>query len=311
MSIERRAVIDVGTNSVKLLVAEVEGARVVAIEECHEQTRLGRGFYVKHHLLPEAIEHTAQVVARFAQLAAQHGAQSTRIIATSAARDALNQAELRTTIQNRTGLILDVISGEKEAELAFRGVATDPHLRERRLLVFDVGGGSTQASLTTASGRLLRHSFRMGAVRLLEHFSPGDPPSIEQREACQAWIQEYLVSHIRPFLSEALDDGSLDQAQMVGTGGTSSVLVTMHLKLEAFDRARIEATALSYDQVRRQLESLWSLTLADRKKIPGLPPNRADVILTGVAIYEGIMRNLGLPNLRVSTRGLRFAAVMD
>ncbi len=310
MKSERHAVIDVGTNSVKLLVAEVSGSAVTPIEECSEQTRLGRGFYSTHQLQPEPIELTARAVARFAALARQLDARATRVIATSAARDAHNSQELVAAIERTAHLPVEIITGEQEAEWAVRGVTTDPHLSQQTLLVLDVGGGSTQTILYDQAVRL-RHSFRLGAVRLFEHLQPKDPPQESALKVCRSKIREYVQAHMRPFLAPAIADGTLARAQLVGTGGTATVLAMMHSGLVAFARDRIEATALSRDQVGRHLRQLWNMPLAQRRTIPGLPPQRADVILTGAAIYEAVMSEFQFADLRVSTRGLRFAAVMD
>ncbi|HMO63627.1 MAG TPA: diol dehydratase reactivase ATPase-like domain-containing protein [Verrucomicrobiota bacterium] len=139
-----RAVVDVGTNSVKLLVARVRGAEVIPVFERAEQTRLGRGFYEDHRLRPEAVRHTAQAVAGFVHRARELGASAIRVLATSAVRDAVNSAELTDALSAATGLPVEVISGEVEAAMAFRGVCTDPGLAGRPLLVMDLGGGSTE-----------------------------------------------------------------------------------------------------------------------------------------------------------------------
>src|SRR5438093_9622987 len=139
----RRAVIDIGTNSVKLLVAEVSGRRVHPLLERSEQTRLGRGFYATHRLQPAAIADTARAVAGFAAQAREWGAVPTRVIATSAARDAINQSELLAALQSASNLEDDVISGEQEADWAFRGVNSDPAFAGQPLILVDVGGRST------------------------------------------------------------------------------------------------------------------------------------------------------------------------
>src|SRR5438067_2450389 len=136
----RRAVIDVGTNSVKLLVAEVSGRRVEPLIERSEQSRLGRGFYQNRRLQPAAIRDTALAVAGFAAEAAESGAVATRVIATSAARDAVNQQELIAAIQTASGLPVEIISGEQEADWAFRGVISDTVFAGHPLLIVDVGG---------------------------------------------------------------------------------------------------------------------------------------------------------------------------
>jgi len=311
MQTTRRAVIDVGTNSVKLLVAEVSGGRVEPLVERSGQTRLGSGFYETHRLRPSAIAHTASMVADFAAEAKKLAAVSTRVIATSAARDALNQQELIDALKEATGLPVEIISGEQEADWAFRGVISEPTFAGHPLLIVDVGGGSTEFILGEGDHQQFRHSFRLGTVRLMEQLKISDPPTPAEWELCCKTVHRFLDQQIRPVIESELRTCPSNPVQLVGSGGTTSILARIELELATFDRERIEGLRLSREQVRRQHERLWSLPLAERKKIIGLPPDRADVILTGVPIYEAVMELFGFPDLRVSTRGLRFAAVME
>ena len=306
-----RAVIDVGTNSVKLLVAQVSGRRVEPLLEQSEQTRLGSGFYETHRLQPATIAHTARAVGEFARRAAEWSAVSTRVIATSAARDALNQGKLLEAIRTASGLEVEVISGEQEADWAFRGVGSTPLLAGRPLLIVDVGGGSTEFILGEGDHQQFGHSFPLGTVRLMEHLPHADPPTGHEWDRCRATLADFLEQHIRPVIDPELRLLSARAVQLVGTGGTASILARIELRLPSYDRERIEALLLAREQVRQQRERLWNLPLAEREQIAGLPADRADVILTGVAIYEVLMESFGFPDLRVSTRGLRFAAVMD
>jgi len=308
---QRRAVIDVGTNSVKLLVAQVSGRRVDPLLEQSEQTRLGSGFYETHRLQPATIARTARAVAEFARKAAEWSAVSTRVIATSAARDALNQDELLTAIRAASGLAVEVVSGEQEADWAFRGVGSTPLFAGRPLLIVDVGGGSTQFILGEGDHQQFRHSFRLGTVRLMERLPHSDPPTPDEWERCLVMLADFLAQQVRPVIDSELRTFSSRAVQLVGTGGTASVMARIDLGLESFDRERIEALLLTQERVRRQREQLWTLPLVERKRIAGLPVDRVDVILTGVAIYEVLMEIFGFPDLRVSTRGLRFAAVLD
>jgi exopolyphosphatase/guanosine-5'-triphosphate,3'-diphosphate pyrophosphatase len=312
----RRAVIDVGTNSVKLLVADLLGHDVRPVLEDSKQTRLGRGFYDTRRLQPEPIAKTAAAVAAFAVAARECGSGSVRVIATSAARDAVNRDALLSAIEQASGLKVEVISGDREAEWVFQGVTTDPAYATKPILLLDVGGGSTEFILGQGGRATFQSSFPLGSVRLMERFPHVDPPRPQDLDACRRWISEFLAVEVRPRLEPALRreraacPGS-EPPQLVGTGGTASILACIDAGLSAFDRRRIESTRLSLDGLRRHLALLWSLPLAKRREIVGLPPKRADVILTGVLIYEAVMEQFGLPELRVSTRGLRFAAVMD
>jgi exopolyphosphatase/guanosine-5'-triphosphate,3'-diphosphate pyrophosphatase len=316
MPTARRAVIDVGTNSVKLLVADVTGHEVLPVLEDSKQTRLGRGFYETHRLQPEPLAHTARAVALFANAARKHGAETVRIIATSAARDAKNPGDLKAEIAEATNLRLEILSGEQEAEWAFRGATSNPRLATEPLLLLEVGGGSTQFILGQGDRMHFRQSYPLGAVRLLEKFPHSDPPKPGQLAACHEWLKKFLDSKVRPELEPALKREVKIHAQhhavrLVGAGGTATVLARMENGMDDYDRDGIEAAHLSFKKVWGWVERLWNLPLAERCKIPGLPEERADVMLTGALIYGAVMEAFEFSELRVSTRGLRFAAVMD
>jgi len=312
----RRAVIDIGTNSIKLLVADVDGHGVRPLVEESKQTRLGRGFYQTRHLQPEAIAQTARAVGKFAETARERQAASIRVIATSAVRDAVNPEELTSAIEQASGLKVEIISGEQEADWVFQGVTTDPQLARVPLLLLDVGGGSTEFILGRGGHKHFRQSFPLGTVRLMEQFPVSDPPMETEFAACCDWVKGFLQKEVQPELepamkweiSESPGDAIL---QLVGTGGTTSILARMEAELESYDRSRIEATRLSLTRVRWHTKRLWSLPLEERKLLIGLPKNRADVILMGTVIYQIIMEIFGFKELRVSTRGLRFAVVLD
>ncbi len=310
MKIVRRAVIDVGTNSVKLLVAEVCGGKVTPIHEESRQTRLGQGFYETHRLQLEPIAHTAEAVREFTEIARQHKAKSIRVIATSAARDAVNPKDLTLSIERASGLVTEIISGEREAEWAFQGVASDAALAEKPLLLLDVGGGSTEFIIGQGTQKNFARSFPLGTVRLLEKFPHSDPPTPGELTKCRNWLKTFLKEEVRPQIKSALK-ATAGEIQLVGTGGTTSILARVEKQLERFDREKIEGVTLSLAQVVARRKQLWQLPLAERKEIPGLPKNRADVILTGVLIFELLMQEFGFEELRVSTRGLRFAAVRN
>ena len=310
MEFVRRAVIDVGTNSIKLLVADVSGREVRPVHEESRQTRLGKGFYETRRLQPEAIARTAEAVWEFGEIARERNASSIRVIATSAARDAVNPTDLTVSIERASGLKTEIISGAREAELAFLGVATDAELASQPLLLLDVGGGSTEFILGHGAKKNFAHSFPLGTVRLLEKFPHGDPPTRGEFVKCRDWLKNFLHGEVRPQLAPALANEA-GEIRLIGTGGTTSILARIEKKLERFDREKIERTVLSFDRIVAHRKNLWKLPLAGRKEIPGLPKLRADVILTGVLIYEMVMEEFGFKQLRVSTRGLRFAAVMD
>jgi exopolyphosphatase/guanosine-5'-triphosphate,3'-diphosphate pyrophosphatase len=309
METVRRAIIDVGTNSVKLLVADVCGREVTPVHEDSRQTRLGKGFYETHRLQPEPIARTAEAVWEFAEIARDRQAASIRVIATSAARDAVNPRDLTESIFRAAGLKTEIITGTREAEWAFQGVTTDAELAKHPLLLLDVGGGSTEFILGKGTKKSFAHSFPLGTVRLMEKFPHSDPPRKSELNHCREWLKNFLHHEVRPQLEPVLRAANGD-IRLVGTGGTTSILARMELGLDRYDRDKIENTVLNLEQVIAHRKKLWSLPLIERKEIPGLPKLRADVILTGVLIYEAVMEELGFNELHISTRGLRFAAVM-
>jgi exopolyphosphatase / guanosine-5'-triphosphate,3'-diphosphate pyrophosphatase len=307
----RRAVIDVGTNSVKLLVAEITGTAVKPLLEESTQTRLGEGFFKTHRLSREAMARTSDAIAVYIQKATSLGVESVRTIATSAARDAHNQSEFRESVRIAAGVELEIISGEREADLAFAGVNSDPKLAGRLLLSLDTGGGSSEVILGKGNLRYFRRSVPLGTVRLLEWLHASDPPGEDNLQKCLAWTRRLVDTELTADLRPLLDTLKPVQALLVGTGGTPAILVTMELGIPIFDRQLIERTTLSIDSVRARLKSLWQIPLAERRQLPGLPPDKADVIIFGALIYAVVMESLGFSEVTISTRGLRFGALIQ
>ena len=306
----RHAVIDVGTNSVKVLVADVEEHSVTPVFEDSEQTRLGRGFYETHCLRTEAINDTASAVAQFAGIARVKNAVSLRVIATSAARDARNQHELLAAVKAACGVDVEIISGEQEADLVYRGVRTDPELVGRRLLILDIGGGSSEFIIGQGEHPEFAQSFPLGSVRLLESLRISDPPTEAELRRCREYVRTFFADQIRNGVLPVLAR-SKDHTQLIGTGGAATILARMEYALDKYHRHEIEGARISLSSIHGWMQRLWSMPLRERKSIVGLPKKRADVILTGLAIYEAVLQEFGFSELRASTRGLRFAAVVE
>jgi len=306
----RRAVIDVGTNSVKLLVADVQKPSVIPILEESEQTRLGKGFYETHRLQQDSIQDTARAIAQFAGVARTNGAVSLRVIATSAARDAVNKQELLDAIKNASGLNADIISGDQEADLVYQGVRSDATLAGQRLLILDVGGGSAEFIIGENEHPEFTHSFPLGSVRLLETLRPSDPPTPAELDRCRKYLRAFFAERIHTIVNPHLAKGR-EATRLIGTGGAATILARMEYALDQYRRQEIEGARITLDSIHRWMKELWSMPLSERRNIVGLPRKRADVILTGMAIYEAVLEEFGFNELRASTRGLRFAAVMQ
>jgi exopolyphosphatase/guanosine-5'-triphosphate,3'-diphosphate pyrophosphatase len=315
METARRAVIDVGTNSVKLLVADVASGGVSPVLELGTQTRLGRGFYSTRKLQPDAIAATAKAVGDYASQARSLGAGPIRVLATSAAREASNADDLKSAVRKASGLELEILTGAEEAELVLRGACTDRDLAARRLLLLDVGGGSTEIILGENSHALWSHSLPLGSVRLLETLPHDDPPAQAQLDECLQKVAGILETEVAHDLARASgcrlgESFQAKGALLVGAGGGASILARIEGEQAEFDRGLIESVRVSAERLGWHTRRLWNMTLAERREITGLPANRADVILPGAVIYLSIMTRFGFDEMRVTTRGLRFAAVL-
>ncbi|MCC7374978.1 MAG: hypothetical protein IT581_09995 [Verrucomicrobiales bacterium] len=309
----RRAVIDVGTNSVKMLLGAVQGAAVLPIVERSQQTRLGAGLFETGRLQPDAIARTAEAVGGFLAEMEHYGPERIRLVATAAAREAGNRADLVEALRQASGLETEIISGDEEAELAFRGVGTDPRWAGQPMLVTDLGGGSTEFIVGQSGVRHFSRSFPLGVVRLFESVKPSPQPTSTELEQSRSRVREQLRTDIEPWVKPALQTVSAAGAKpiYVAVGGTAVILARIAGEQASFDRALIEAEPLSASKVSQITERLWSLSLVERRGIVGLPPERADIIPGGAVIYEGILGALDLPALYPCTRGLRYAALLD
>ncbi len=295
----RYATIDVGTNSVLLLVADRQpDGRFHAVQERAEITRLGRGVDKSRRLSPEGMDATLQVLKDFAQEARTLGAEAIAVSATSAARDAQNGAEFLEAARAQAGVTVEIIAGELEAQLSFTSAWAD-FGRDAKgpLVVVDIGGGSTEFIYGDMAGKVVfRHSYDVGAVRMTERFIHADPPSAEERARVEAHLRE-AFSTLPP---------CPPGAQLVGIAGTVTTLFTVQHAIEPYDAARVHGGELSLAELEALADRLSRQPLAERQTLPGLQPKRADVIPAGAFILVESLKALGLERCRVSDRGLRW-----
>jgi exopolyphosphatase / guanosine-5'-triphosphate,3'-diphosphate pyrophosphatase len=298
----RFATIDVGTNSVLLLVAERDDAgRFVAIEEAAEITRLGRGVDRTRRLAPEGIAATLEVVERFARTARGLGAAGIAVSATSAARDAENGADFVSEFERRTGLTLEIISGDEEARLSFRSAFTD-FGGQAPLAVVDIGGGSTEVILGDREGRItFRQSFDVGSVRLTERHVKSDPPAPGEREAVAAEANREIAGLPRP----------PPETRLIGIAGTVTTVVSVARRIEPYDPLAVHGARLTREDIGRVVEELASVPLEQRRRLPGLEPKRADVIVAGAILLGCVLDALGMNEVTASDRGLRWGLLAD
>lgn len=298
----RYAAIDVGSNSVLLLVAERQpDGRFTAVEERSEITRLGKGVDQTKALAPDAIETTLKVLERFAQEARELGALGLVATATSAARDATNGKVFLDGAKSRAGLDVEIISGAEEARLSFASAFSD-FGGKGPLMVLDIGGGSTEFIFGDAAGAVaFRHSFDVGAVRLTERHVKTDPPNQAELDAIDTMLTKTLTAVPPP------PAGS----KLVGVAGTVTTLCAVARRVEPYDPTLIHGATLTFDEVNAALTRLASLPTSLRKTVPGLQPKRADVIVAGGLVLRAAMRALKVDEVTVSDRGLRWGLLAD
>jgi exopolyphosphatase / guanosine-5'-triphosphate,3'-diphosphate pyrophosphatase len=295
----RFATIDVGTNSVLLLVADrTPEGRFQPVLERAEITRLGRGVDQSRRLSPEGMEATIEALRAFAREARSLGAEGIAVSATSAARDAQNGAEFLEAAKARAGVTVEIISGEQEAQLSFASVHMDfASEAAGPLLVIDIGGGSTEFIYGNRAGRVeFRHSFDVGSVRLTERLIRTDPVSSADRERVESLLREAFASLPSP----------PPAAELVGVAGTVTTLYALQNRIEPYDATRVHGGTLTHAQLEQLVDRLCGLPLGERRALPGLQPKRADVIPAGALILLEAVHALRVDQCRVSDRGLRW-----
>lgn len=305
-----RASIDLGTNTCLLLVAEAAEkssfpGELRVVSDHSTVVRLGQGVDRTRELHPDAIARTLACLNRYAEIVRSQGAKPEEAVcvATSQARDAKNGAEFFARVERETGFRFRVISGDEEARMSFLG-ALLPGMDPARSAVIDIGGGSTEI-ISRVGGEWGGKSIDVGSVRFTERFLKSDPVTDEQFWACQAAIDDALQEFI-PWREKMPRD-----LQLIAVAGTATTLAAWHLELPAFDAAKIDGQTLTRGDVHRQVEELKWRTVEERKRLTGIEAGRADVLLAGAMILWRAMEVLGFPELRVSTRGLRYGALIS
>jgi len=291
----RVGAVDLGTNSTRLLVADIEDGRVAEVVRRLAITRLGEGVDVNHELLPAPIARVHAVLDGFAREAAELGSEHVLAVATSAVRDASNGPDFLRGLGERYGWATQLLDGEAEAETTFRGVTSDRTLAAGTLLV-DIGGGSTELLVGGPDGVSFAMSLQAGCVRLTERFLTSDPPSTAELGAAGA--------HVRTLLP------ALAPASAIGVAGTVTTVAAIDLELDAYDAARIHGHRISRDAVERVLADLSVLPLADREHVAGLEPARAPVIVGGLVILREVMARYGLREIEASERDILHGAAL-
>ena len=297
----RVATIDIGTNTVLLLVAEVaDSGGLEAVEERATITRLGEGVDRTRHLSPVAIERTSSCLGNYAHRIRELAVDRVAVVGTSAMRDAGGGDEIRAQVRSLLGVDARVLSGGEEARLTFRGALSGlPHDQREDVAVFDVGGGSTEIVIGRSEPLDQIHfaeSFDVGSVRLTERYIEHDPPTLAERQQVAAAAKDAfarvppLPAHLHP----------------VGIAGTVTTLAAVSLGLAPYDGKRVHGHVMARDEVAQVVDRLAGLPLVVRAGVAGMEPKRADVILAGGAIVLSLLDRWSATAVRVSDRGVRW-----
>jgi exopolyphosphatase/guanosine-5'-triphosphate,3'-diphosphate pyrophosphatase len=298
---DRFATIDVGTNSVLLLVADrTNDGHFRAVAERAEITRLGKNVDQTGQLASESIAATAEVVRRYVEQARGLGSRSIVCVATSAARDANNGEAFFSRVRQECGIDVEVLSGDAEAQMSYLAATRDLGAA-RPLVVLDIGGGSTELVYGEAGEVRFRRSFDIGSVRLTERLIRTDPPSLVEQASC------------REAIDTAFSDLPAPQpgATLCGIAGTVTTVCAVARAVSPYDASLIHGQVLRLDEVRATLDLFFTLPLARRRALPGMQEKRADVIPVGTLILERAMARLAADRVTVSDRGVRWGLLYE
>lgn len=295
--------VDIGTNSTRLLVAEVEGGALTELERRTTVTRLGEGLEASGRLSDAAMARVSEALAGYREAIDELGAERVVAVATSAMRDAANGPQFRDEIERRFGLDSRTISGDEEARLTFLG-ATSGRDAGAGTLVIDIGGGSTEFVVGHPGGDPEFHvSTRMGSVRHTERHLHSDPPTAAELAALAADARAIVEADVPADVRRSVDAG-------IAVAGTATSLAAIDQQLEPYDPERVHGYRLGAQSCERLLARLAELTVAQRRDVPGLHPDRAPTIVAGAGILLESMRASGLDEVEVSENDILHGAAL-
>jgi exopolyphosphatase/guanosine-5'-triphosphate,3'-diphosphate pyrophosphatase len=299
----RVAVVDLGTNTTRLLVADVEDGRVDEVERRSTITRLGEGVDARRRLLPVPIARVRNCLAEYRRELEVLNAERVLAVATSAIRDADNGEAFLGEVEWSYGFKTRLLSGHDEALLTFRGATMHRGLQEETLVV-DIGGGSTELVVGGEADLRFHDSLEIGSVRMTERFLSSDPPSRSELEACATAVASVLAERVPEAMRRHAE-------RAIGVAGTITQLAALDLGLVDYNRERVHDHLLPSAGVEAQLERLAALPLAERRNVAGLEPARAPVIVAGAIILREILVHFALDAIEASERDLLHGAALE
>ena len=300
------AVIDIGTNTLRLLIGLINADGLVRIASVREVTRLGKNLTQTHLLDHTNAELSIRTLAKFKAECDEYNVRRIVAVGTSALREAEDSDYFLKRVKEVTGMDISIMSGDKEAEMKLKGIrCRKDFLNAPCLAVIDSGGGSTEMIL--CHDRFTKASFPIGAVKMFELFIINDPPTASEIKELKA----YLIGEFKSALSSLPEQMLSSRCPLVATGGTSATLASIHLKLISYEGENVHGHSISYTAIASMLEHLISMPLKMRYTISGLEKERADIIIAGTVILMTLMELLCKENLIVSDYGLMEGLLLE
>lgn len=290
--------IDVGSNTIRLLIGRVENRRIIRLRTGMVITRLAAGIGETRLLNPDNMEKSVSVLKVFSDIISAYGISHIRAVGTSALRETENSEEFRQRVLSETGINIEVISGEEEAELTARGVIFDL-LETDSSLIFDIGGGSAEWIFCRNSSPAAMGTIPTGVVKLFDNHIKSDPPSKADTIALRREA-EIILSRLKTQMGHLINSRTV----FIGTAGTITTLASIDIGLESYDHEKIHRHNISLEKLYDISGRLLSIPLSERKKMIGLEPERADLIIPGILFTINVMELFGFDNILVSDNGL-------
>jgi exopolyphosphatase/guanosine-5'-triphosphate,3'-diphosphate pyrophosphatase len=299
------AVVDIGSNSTRLLIAALQDGRVTDELVRHSNvTRLGAGVDRDGKLAPEAMERVYRVLDGYRAEIDEHGCEAAVAVLTSAVRDSANGQAFARSVEDRYGLQTHVLAGDEEARLTYLGATTERDPADRTpTLVLDIGGGSTELVIGEGAEVNFRVSTQAGVVRQTERHLPDDPPTAAQIDALVADVDAILAEAVPASWRTAVRHG-------IAVAGTATSLAAIAQSLDPYDPTRVHGYRVSAAECERILAELAAMTLDERRQVAGLHPDRAPTIIAGVLIFREVLRLFELDEIEVSEHDILRGAAL-
>jgi exopolyphosphatase/guanosine-5'-triphosphate,3'-diphosphate pyrophosphatase len=301
-----RSTIDIGTNTILLLIAEYENGSIKTILDIQRVPRLGKGVDANRNILPASVDKAVEILSEYRKLSEEHGSTGITATATSFIRDSANKQEFIDTIESKTGIKIEILSGGDEAKNTFIGGVYDKLSHAHgRITTIDIGGGSTEITSANRSAEkmaelfdldLTGKSMNIGSVRINEKYLNQHPASPEKIKQAEDFVNEHLKQI----------DFDIAGTKLIGVAGTVTTLAAVKLGLKKYDAAKVDNVVITIKEISAILSGLIPLSISELQNIGEYMEGRADIIIPGILILKCFMEKFGFEDITISTKGLRY-----